>query len=77
MQTTGLPTKGDDVLLSFSTLYWISGILMYIIGGVRGSCRVITTESFTPELLLELIEEHRVSSYILVLLLPKNTFTSF
>lgn len=61
LQATGIPTGGEEVLLGFSTVYWISGLLSYIAGGIKGVCRVMTTDRFTPDLLLEIIEEHRVS----------------
>lgn len=50
----------DDIMTSFSTPYWISGMITVILCPLRGLCRVITTESFTPDLLLNIIEEHRV-----------------
>lgn len=64
LQAVGTQGEGNDVMLGFSTIYWISGLLMYIVGGMRGVLRIITTEKFTPDLLLEIIETHRVSFYV-------------
>lgn len=62
-QATYFLADANNVVLTFSTVYWISGLLLAIAGGLKGFCRVITTENFTPELLLKMIEEHRVSSH--------------
>lgn len=53
---------GEEVTLCFSTLYWFSGILTLLLGTLNYSTRLITTESFSPELLLRLIEEYKVTS---------------
>lgn len=63
LQAIGARTGENDVMLGFSTIYWISGLLMYIAGGIKGVLRIVTTERFTPELLLEIIETHRVSQF--------------
>lgn len=52
--------REDDVVLAFSTIYWISGLLLLINMAVKGYCRLITTDCFSPELALEIIEEHKV-----------------
>ena len=50
----------NDLVLGFSTIYWISGLLMLLSSVVRSFCRLITTESFNVDLLLDMIEEHHV-----------------
>lgn len=51
----------SDVLLSFSPLYWGSGLFVLIRGILIGATRIITTEPFTPELQLRLIEKYKVT----------------
>lgn len=57
-------TQEDDILLTFSTINWISGLLLLIFSAIKGFRRIITTERFTPELMLNMIEEHRVCERI-------------
>lgn len=61
-----------DTLLFFSTIYWISGLLLTISSAIKGYCRVITTKSFCPELTLHIIQEHRVRATFAFLLLVHN-----
>ncbi|XP_055296968.1 probable 4-coumarate--CoA ligase 3 [Sitodiplosis mosellana] len=56
--------REDDTLLTFSTIYWISGLLLMICSAIKGFCRIISTERFTPELMLNMIEEHRVTYFM-------------
>lgn len=62
-QVSEMGMRGDDVVLNFSTIYWISGLLIMICNAIKGFCRLMTTERFTPELVLGMIEEHRVSDH--------------
>lgn len=69
----------DDICLTFSSMYWISGILLLLASTINGTCRLITTEPFSIELMLDMIEEHRVtvlfgSSHVLVLALKCEKF---
>lgn len=50
-----------DVMLSFSSLYWLTGWLTLLSGMINGSTRIITTQPFNPELQLEFIEKYRVT----------------
>lgn len=59
-QSSLLDITHEDIVLSFSSLYWISGILILISTTLNGSCRIITTEKFTPKSMLAMIEEHEV-----------------
>lgn len=59
-QVASFGYHADDVVLGFSTLYWISGLLLLLGSIVRGCCRLITTDSFSPDLLFDMIEEHQV-----------------
>lgn len=52
----------DEVILCFSTVYWLSGILTFLLGTLQSATRLITTESFSPELSLRMIEKYKVTS---------------
>lgn len=54
-------TEYDDVMLSFSSLYWISGMINLFRGTIKGSTRIITTEPFDPERQLRMIEQYKVT----------------
>lgn len=71
--------RSDDMFLTFSTLYWISGLILMISCTINGVCRLITTEPFTAKLMLEMIEEHKVTfifsaSHFLALTLKSEQF---
>lgn len=51
----------NDVMLGFSSLYWISGVNILLGGMMRGATRIITTDIFSPELELRLIEQYKVT----------------
>ncbi|CAD7089738.1 unnamed protein product [Hermetia illucens] len=53
-----------DILLSFSSLYWLSGVYTLIMGTILGVTRIITSQPFTPELMLRLVEQYRITSFI-------------
>lgn len=48
--------------LSFSSLYWLTGIWALVAGTLTGLTRIITTQPFDPELMLSLIEQYGVTS---------------
>lgn len=48
-------------MFSFSTLYWISGIETLLFGTLTGATRIITTETFTPELQLRLMDQYKIT----------------
>lgn len=54
----------DDVLLCYSPLFWISGLLTLLSGTIKGAKRIITTESFSPELQFRMVKDYKVT-YIL------------
>ncbi|XP_031627698.1 4-coumarate--CoA ligase 1-like [Contarinia nasturtii] len=56
--------REDDVVLTFSTIYWISGLLQLICSAIKGFRRIITTERFSVELMLDMIEEHRITFFM-------------
>lgn len=53
--------NSSDVMLCFSSIYWLSGVIVLIKGTLSGSTRIITTETFSPELQLRLIEDYKVT----------------
>lgn len=53
--------RSDDTILAFSSLYWLTGIISLIVGTLNGATRLITTEQFSPELQLRLIEKYKVT----------------
>lgn len=50
-----------DVMLSFSSLYWLTGWLTLLSGMINGSTRIITTKSFDPLLQMDFIEKYHVT----------------
>ncbi|XP_055523863.1 probable 4-coumarate--CoA ligase 1 [Wyeomyia smithii] len=56
-----LDCRPTDVLLGFSSLYWLSGVAFLLLGTVSGATRIITRKSFKPSLALDLLERFRVS----------------
>lgn len=72
----------DEIIFNPSSLFWISGLFTILMSTICGGTRVITTEKFTPQIQLRIIEEHKVtvvenqSSYLLDMLkcglLPKT-----
>lgn len=55
----------DDISLCFSSLYWLSGIATLIMPTISGCTRIITTETFSPELFLNLTEKYRATNIII------------
>lgn len=52
---------GNDKFFCTSTLNWITGLLVLLIGTLNGATRIITTESFSPHMLLRVVENHKVT----------------
>lgn len=53
--------SSSDVLLCFSSLYWLSGWYVLLLGMLNGATRIITTKPFNAELQLQLIENYKVT----------------
>lgn len=53
-----------DRLLSFSTLYWLSGLFTLYLGLLNGGCRIITNKPFSSDYMIDLIEKFKVSFMI-------------
>ncbi|XP_062549528.1 probable 4-coumarate--CoA ligase 1 [Armigeres subalbatus] len=56
-----LEISSMDNMLSFSSLYWLSGLLFLLAGTAAGATRVITRHVFEPALALEIIEKFRIT----------------
>lgn len=63
-QLTAFASKYGRIFFSFTTLDWMTGIMALSTSLLYGYTRVITTESFFPELMIEIIREHKVNSLL-------------
>lgn len=50
----------EDIFLNMSSLNWITGIFTLVYGTVQGATRVITTEPFSAETFLRIVEKRKV-----------------
>lgn len=65
--TCRIVIKSSDVVLSLYTLNGVAEALILMMETLNGATRVITTDDFSPELLLSMIERHKVTfAYIQV-----------
>lgn len=53
--------ESDDVLLCFSSLYWISGLACLMAGLLQGITRIISTAPFSPVAFVRCVSKFRVS----------------
>lgn len=53
--------SSNYVMLSFSSLFWASGVIALLGGTLVGATRIITTDTFSPELQIRLIEKYKVT----------------
>ncbi|CAD7089737.1 unnamed protein product [Hermetia illucens] len=63
-QNIFISLEQTDILLCFSSLYWLSGVFSLLMGTILGLTRLVTSQPFTPELMLCLIEKYRVTSIL-------------
>ncbi|XP_058811462.1 uncharacterized protein LOC131676411 [Topomyia yanbarensis] len=54
--------KPDDRVFAFSSLYWLSGLVMLLAGTVRGATRIITRRPFSATLAMEIVERFHVTA---------------
>jgi acyl-coenzyme A synthetase/AMP-(fatty) acid ligase len=52
----------NEKLLCFSSLYWLSGFVTLMLGPIYGYTKVITRQSYNPELMAEIIEKYKITS---------------
>jgi len=55
----------QEVLFTFSTLYWLSGVIILIVGSLYGGKRVITSKSFDAELFLDIVNRYQLTTCML------------
>jgi 4-coumarate--CoA ligase len=58
-----LNTQQDDILLCFSSIYWLSGLLLMSFGTLSNTTRIITNETVTPELALRILGQYKVTIF--------------
>lgn len=73
-------SDSSDVMLCFSSLYWLSGLMVLLKGTMCGSTRIITTEAYAPELQLSMMEKYKVTyamnaPHHLTLMMKNEQFT--
>ncbi|XP_031628269.1 4-coumarate--CoA ligase-like 7 [Contarinia nasturtii] len=71
----------SDIMLCFSSLYWLSGLMVLLKGTICGATRIITTEPYSPELQLRLMEKYKVTyamnaPHHLTLMMKNEQFTN-
>ncbi|GAB0099023.1 hypothetical protein DMENIID0001_148430 [Sergentomyia squamirostris] len=49
--------------IAFNSIYWFTGILVYITTTLIESTRIITTDTFSPELLFGMVEKYKPSLF--------------
>lgn len=59
----------EDTILSFSSLYWYSGVIHMLSCGLSGATYLVISEPFTPSRALELIDKYKVTKTMLP---PRN-----
>lgn len=53
-----------DVYLNFSSMYWLSGYGLLIHLTLLGAKRIITTEPYTPAVVIRIIQKFKVNHYV-------------
>lgn len=56
----------DDIAFSYSSLYWMTGILTLLGSTLFGITRVITTNVFSPEHFVSLVSKYKVRRQLLI-----------
>ncbi|XP_037936533.1 4-coumarate--CoA ligase-like 7 [Teleopsis dalmanni] len=51
----------NDRILSFSTLYWVSGLLFLIVGTLRNATRVISNKPFNVEHFFDIVQKYKIN----------------
>uniref|UniRef100_T1GWB0 AMP-dependent synthetase/ligase domain-containing protein n=1 Tax=Megaselia scalaris TaxID=36166 RepID=T1GWB0_MEGSC len=59
----------QDIVLTFSSLYWLSGTLAIMNAGMTGATHLVISEPFTAELALHLVDKYKVTK---TLFPPRN-----
>ncbi|XP_037028878.1 4-coumarate--CoA ligase 1-like [Bradysia coprophila] len=53
--------SSDDVMLNFSSLYWLTGWATILMTTLNSATRIITTKPFTSEIWLDIVQRHKVT----------------
>lgn len=53
--------NSTDIFFYTSALYWVTGVITLLIGTLAGAKRIVTTETLSPETMLRIIENHKVT----------------
>ncbi|XP_055390107.1 uncharacterized protein LOC129619054 [Condylostylus longicornis] len=65
IRPTGVTTlTEDDVFLCYSSLYWLSGLIMLTLGTMNKCLRVIIDEPFSTETFFDIVEKYRVTNLL-------------
>ncbi|XP_063700488.1 probable 4-coumarate--CoA ligase 1 [Culicoides brevitarsis] len=56
-----LPMKASDTTFTFSSIYWITGMITMLSSTIEGAIRIISTQNFSPEYYFKLIEKYKVT----------------
>ncbi|CAO1335168.1 unnamed protein product [Diamesa serratosioi] len=59
-------SRNRDILFNFSTIYWATGIIFQTVGTLYGSKRIITSQSFDPELMIDIVNKYKVTTTLLL-----------
>lgn len=51
----------DDIMLNFSSLYWLTGWGTLLMTTLNSATRIITTKPFTSEIWLDIVQQHKVT----------------
>lgn len=61
-----MKSSNQEVIMNFSTLHWLSGLLFLICGTLYGGKRVITTKLFSVDLFVELCSRYKITTTLMV-----------
>ncbi|XP_058443739.1 probable 4-coumarate--CoA ligase 1 [Malaya genurostris] len=56
-----LECRPSDRLFAFSSLYWLSGLVVLLMGSIWGATRIITRRGFSSALAIEIVERFQVT----------------
>ncbi|KAM7349498.1 uncharacterized protein ACRADG_008411 isoform 2-T4 [Cochliomyia hominivorax] len=63
-QISGLPFDSEERALCFSTLYWISGVMVLLIGTVQKYTRIITSKAYNPEDFIKILRKYKATFFL-------------
>lgn len=66
-------SSGNDVVLCYSSIFWLSGLGTLLAGTFNDSTRLITTKRFTAELFFQMVEKYKVMTTMYIFLTNSGT----